>query len=34
MDFDCTKSMIWQGVNQNLIKLRGGKLKFAQITRG
>jgi len=34
MEFDCTKSMIWQGVNRNLIKLTGGKLKFAQITGG
>jgi len=24
--------MIWHGVNQNLFKLRGVKLKFAQIT--
>jgi len=42
MDFDGTKSMIWQGVNRNLIKLtgvnwnllklQGGKPKFSQIT--
>jgi len=34
MEFDRTKSMIWQGVNQNMIKLTGGKLKFTQITEG
>jgi len=26
--------MIWQGVNRNLLKLPGGKPKFAQITWG
>jgi len=44
MNFDCTKSKIWQGenqdllkltgVNQNLLKLQGSKPKFAQITGG
>jgi len=34
MNFDCTKSKIWQGVNRNLLKLTGGKPKFVQITRG
>jgi len=33
MNFDCTKSNIWHGVNRNLLKLTGGKQKFAQITR-
>jgi len=23
MNFDCTKSKIWQGVNRNLLKLTG-----------
>jgi len=32
MNFDGTKLMIWRGVNRNLIKLTGGKPKFAQIT--
>jgi len=42
MNFDCTKSKIWQGVNRNLLifigvkrnllKLLGGKPKFAKIT--
>jgi len=42
MNFDCTKSKIWQGVNPNLLKLTGwvnqnllklqvGKPKFSQI---
>jgi len=34
MNFVRTKSKIWQGANQNLLKLIGGKPKFAQITRG
>jgi len=34
MNFDCTKSKIWQGVNRNLLKLTGVKPKFAEITRG
>jgi len=32
MSFDCTKSMIWQGVNRILLKLTGGKPKFPQFT--
>jgi len=31
---DGTKSMIWQRVNRNLLKLLAGKPKFAQITLG
>jgi len=31
MNFDYTKLMIWQGANQNLLKLTGGKPKFPQI---
>jgi len=45
MNFDCTKSKIWQGVNLNLLKLtaglnlnflklQDGKPKFSQITGG
>jgi len=34
MNFDCRKSMIWQGVNRNLLKLQRGRPKFPQITRG
>jgi len=34
MNFDRTKSIIWQGVNRNLLKLTGGKPKVAQITEG
>jgi len=34
MNFDRTKSKIWQGVNLNLFKLIGGEPKFGQITRG
>jgi len=29
MNFDCTKSMIWQGVNRNFLKLTEDKPKFA-----
>jgi len=31
MNFDCTTLMIWPGVNWNVLKLTGGKQKFAQI---
>jgi len=34
MNFDRTKSKIWQGVNRNLLKLTGGKPKFVLIIRG
>jgi len=34
MNVDCTKSKIWQGINQNLLKLTEDKSKFAQITGG
>jgi len=34
MNFDCTKSKIWQGVNLNLLKLTGGKPKFSKIQDG
>jgi len=34
MNFDCTKSMIRQGVNRNIDDMTWGKPKFSQITVG